>query len=75
MEIFLLGFYFVWAVANGLIADNQGRNLWLSLVGSLIFSPLLVWLYLVASPSPLSLEYQRKTLNALLAIQNQLSNK
>lgn len=74
MEFIVLGFYAAWAITNCLIADNQGRNLWLSLVGSILFSPLLVWLYLVASPAPNALEYQRLTVNLLIEINNRGKN-
>lgn len=70
MDVIFWAVWVAWAVCNGLIADNQGRNLWWSLLGSLVISPLLVWLYLVASPSPNALEYQRLTVNLLMEINN-----
>lgn len=70
MDIVFWVVYVLWAVVNGLIAYDQGRGFGWWAFGSLVVSPLLVWLYLVASPSPNSLEYQRLTVNLLVEINN-----
>lgn len=50
MFIALPLFYFGWCVVNAIIAAEKNRNVLGVLFLSLVFSPLLIWLYLVAVP-------------------------
>lgn len=40
-----------WTVANGLIAREKHRSLVASIISSVLFTPVVTWLYLVAVPS------------------------
>jgi len=76
MEILLLLLgYLLWSLCNGLIAYDQGRGFGWWAFGSLVVSPPIIWLYLVASPAPVVLEYQRKIINNLADIYKQGAEK
>ncbi len=47
----LVGFWIVWSVVNGFIAEEKCRSVGLSIVFSLVFSPVIIYAYLLAVPS------------------------
>lgn len=50
-EMYLALVYLALCVVNGLIADQKGRYAALAMVISLIFTPIVPYLYLLAVPS------------------------
>ena len=50
-EIAFLWVYVSWAVANTMIAEEKGRSALAALILSVIVTPIVVWLYLVAVPA------------------------
>jgi hypothetical protein len=50
-SISAVGLYLAWTVTNGMIAVQKGRSRMSCSLASLLFSPFLVWCYLVAVPA------------------------
>ena len=50
MDIVLLLFYAGWCVVNGMIAMQKGRDVGAIASLSVVVTPLLIYLYLVAVP-------------------------
>ena len=76
MEILLVPLgWLLWSLCNGLIAHDQGRGFGWWAFGSLVVSPLLVWLYLVASPSPDSVARQLRTIELLESLAQDVKNE
>lgn len=66
MEILVL--VVIWiplAFAVGTIAEERGRSLWWWFVIALIASPILSYLYLVATPAPVEVARQRRIVQVL----------
>lgn len=74
MDIVFWVVYVLWAVVNGVIAHMQGRQPWPVLFGSVLLSPLLIWLYLVATPAPDNVIRQLRTIELLESIAKDLKN-
>lgn len=73
--LLLLAGYVLWALVNGLIAYDQGRGFGWWAFGSLVVSPLMVWLYLVASPSPDDVARQLRTIELLESLARDVKNE
>ena len=63
LAIYLVAIYVTWTVVNGMIARSKGRDAFACVLSSVIFSPAMIWLYLVAVPpkAPESDEEDRET--------------
>ena len=51
MAIVTLGLYVGWTFVNCLVADAKGKSMAVTLLASLLCTPFLPYLYLVAVPS------------------------
>jgi hypothetical protein len=50
MGFILIPIWIGWTVVNGMVADKKGYSVGWCMAGSLVFSPFLVYLYLLAIP-------------------------
>lgn len=63
--IAVLLFWIVGAVFNGLVAERRRNSVWGAFLLSLLVSPLLVYLYMLATPAPSDELRQQALLRAL----------
>lgn len=50
-EIIVIFWWIVWICLNGMIASEKNRGAAEAVIGSIFFSPILVYLYLIAVPA------------------------
>lgn len=65
--LLLIIFYVLWSIINLAIAEAKGQSPAGVFFASLILSPLLIWLFLVATPSPYAVKRQKRIIELLEA--------
>lgn len=67
MELILSAtLWIVLSVLNALVAQRRQNNIWGAFLLSLVLSPVLVYLYMLATPAPVEEERSRALIRAIL---------
>lgn len=69
MEIAIVASWVAWSITNALIAKRRGNAELGAFAASVLLSPLLVYLYLLATPAPIEEQRTQALLRALVGKQ------